>query len=316
MQAGNPQAMDTVRNKYFKELYDYTKRNTIIYASRWTSGDQPANLVSITDEDLQAFMEALHGLKGKELDLILHTGGGSAEATDAIVTYLRQKFDHIRIFIPQAAMSAGTMFACAANEIVMGKHSFIGPIDPQIILNTQIGAQVVPAAAILAQFKKAQEECASNPKNLNSWIPMLAQYGPALLVQCQNQIIFGKELVRDWLMSYMFKGEPPDKPNAIAEYLSNHENFKTHGKHINMMRAKEIGLKIVDLETDQILQEKILSVFHATMHALGTSAVKLISNHNGNAYVKNLAAVQLINRPPMQLIPPGGPMPGPFPRPR
>jgi ClpP class serine protease len=35
-------------------------------------------------------MEAIFGLKNDNLDLILHTGGGSAEATDAIVSYLRQ----------------------------------------------------------------------------------------------------------------------------------------------------------------------------------------------------------------------------------
>lgn len=102
----NPAAFDTVRNKYLKELTDKTQRNVIIYAARWTTGDVPANIISITDEDLQAFMEAIHGLKGDKLDLILHTGGGSAEATDAIVTYLRQKFNDIRIIIPQAAMSA------------------------------------------------------------------------------------------------------------------------------------------------------------------------------------------------------------------
>lgn len=186
VKSGDQHALDTVRNKYLLDLYNHTHRNTIIYATRWTSGDVPANVISINDEDIQAFMEALHGLKGRELDLIIHTGGGSAEATDAIVTYLRQKFDHIRIFIPQAAMSAGTMLACSADEIVMGKHSFIGPIDPQFILNTPVGLQAVPAHAIIAQFKKAQDNCANNPRNLNSWLPMLSQYGPALLVQCQN----------------------------------------------------------------------------------------------------------------------------------
>lgn len=231
-------------------------------------------------------MEAIHGLKGDKLDLILHTGGGSAEATDAIVTYLRQKFNEIRVFIPQAAMSAGTMFALAADEIVMGKHSFIGPIDPQFILNTGAGVQAVPAQAIIEQFKKAQKDCADNPKNLNSWLPMLSQYGPALLVQCQNQIDFGKDLVKNWLSNYMFKGDDGNKAAEIAEFLSNHDNFKTHGKHINTEKAKEIGLKIIDLENDQDLQEKVLSVFHATMHTLNTTAVKVVCNQNGNAFIK------------------------------
>ena len=295
IQKGDNQAFDTIRKKYLKELHDFTGRNVIIYATRWTSGDAPPNIVSITDEDIHAFMEAVAGLQGNSLDLILHTGGGSAEATDAIVSYLRQKFEDIRILIPQAAMSAGTMFACAADKIIMGKQSSIGPIDPQFILQTSVGVQAIPAHAILEQFKKAQKDCAENPKNLNSWMPMLSQYGPALLVRCQDQIDFGKELGENWLSIYMFKDENNNKPAEIAEYLSNHANFKTHGKHINIEKAIEIGLKIERLEDNQEFQDKVLSAFHATVHAFGsTNTAKVIANHNGNCFLKqfNLPIVQ------------------------
>ena len=293
IQAGDQQAFDTVRNKYLKELSSFTGRDTIIYATRWTSGDAPPNLVSINDEDIHAFMEAISGLKCKDLDLIIHTGGGSAEATDAIVSYLRQKFKHIRIIIPQAAMSAGTMLACSADIIVMGKQSSIGPIDPQFILQTAVGVQSIPAHAILEQFKRAQEDCSTNPKNLNSWLPMLSQYGPALLVRCQDQIDFGKELVGDWLKSYMFKDEGDEIPDKIAEYLSNHGNFKTHGKHINIIKAMEIGLKIEQLENNQDFQDKVLSAFHATMHSFGsTNTAKIIANQNGNCYIKQFKSVR------------------------
>jgi len=283
-----PQAIDIVRHKYLSELNSYTKRNTIIYASRWTSGDAPPNLVTLNDEDIHAFMEAIAGLTGDDLDLILHTGGGSAEATDAIVSYLRQKFAHIRIIIPQAAMSAGTMLACAGDEIVMGKQSSIGPIDPQFILQTSVGVQSLPAHAILKQFEIAQKECAENPKLLNSWMPMLSQYGPALLIRCKDQIDFGRDLVENWLSTYMFKDSKDEHPAQIAEFLSNHDNFKTHGKHLNIEVAKSIGLKIIELEHDQDFQDKILSAFHATLHAFGvTSTVKIIANHNGNCYIKH-----------------------------
>lgn len=287
IQSGDQHAFDSVRNRYLKELSNYTGRDTIIYATRWTSGDAPPNLVSITDEDIHAFMEAVYGLKSDNLDLILHSGGGSAEATDAIVSYLRQKFKQIRIIVPQAAMSAGTMLSCSADIIVMGKQSSIGPIDPQFILQTAVGIQSIPAHAILEQFKIAQEDCALNPKNLNSWLPMLSQYGPALLVRCQDQIDFGKELVGNWLKEFMFKGESSSIPDSIAEYLSNHGNFKTHGKHIGIEKAKEIGLKIEQLEDNQDFQDKVLSAFHATMHAFGsTNTAKIIANQNGNCFLK------------------------------
>jgi hypothetical protein len=186
-------------------------------------------------------------------------------------------------------MSAGTMLACSADTIVMGKHSSLGPIDPQFLLQTPVGLQAVPAHAILDQFEKAQKDCSENPKNLNSWLPMLSQYGPALLVQCKNQIDFGRELVESWLSSYMFKGESSSKPKDIAGFLSNHGNFKTHGKHLNVVKVEELGLKVKRLEEDQTFQEKILSAFHATMLTLtSTPACKIISNHNGNAYIKQI----------------------------
>jgi len=291
VQNGDKAAFDTIRNKYLRELSEFTGRNTIIYATRWTSGDAPPNLISINDEDIHAFMEAIYGLHDDSLDLILHTGGGSAESTDAIVSYLRQKFSDIRIIIPQAAMSAGTMLACAADKIVMGKQSSIGPIDPQFILQTAVGIQSIPAHAILEQFKQAQEDCAKNPKNLNSWMPMLSQYGPALLVRCNDQIEFGRELVENWLNNYMFKEDDSDVPAKIASYLSDHSNFKTHGKHINLLEAQELGLKIEVLEDDQEFQDKVLSAFHATVNAFGnTNTAKIIANHNGNSFLKQFNA--------------------------
>ena len=289
---GDPHPFDTIRNKYCRELQLHTNRNTVIYASRWTSGDAPPNLISVNDEDVHGFMEALAGLQGSTLDLILHTGGGSAEATDAIVSYIRQKFSDIRIIIPQAAMSAGTMFACAGNKILMGRQSSIGPIDPQFILQTSVGIQSIPAHAIIEQFKKAQDDCRTNPANLNSWLPMLSQYGPALLVRCQDQIDFGRELVKSWLTEYMFNGESSEFPSTISEYLSNHSNFKTHGKHINALTARELGLKIDLLEDDQVLQDKVLSAFHSTVITFGSStAAKIIANHNGNCFIKNFQPI-------------------------
>lgn len=43
-------------------------------------------------------------------------------------------------------MSAATMLACACDEIVMGKQSAIGPIDPQMTLTKANGiAYSLPA---------------------------------------------------------------------------------------------------------------------------------------------------------------------------
>ncbi len=279
---------DAVRRKYMAATYKKTGRNTLLYATKWTqAGAIDPELLMITDEYVQGLMEVIHGLKGPNLDLIVHSPGGSPEATEAIVSYLRTKFSDIRVIIPQLAMSAATMLACASNRIVMGKHSFIGPIDPQFILHTQVGVQAIPAQAILDQFELAKSEC-ENPKKLGSWLPILSQYGPALLIQCENALELSQQLVSEWLESYMFA----DTENAdiisseIAGKLADHKEFKSHGRHINRDKAKKMGLIIEDLEEDQEFQDYILSVFHATTHTFnGTNAVKIIENHNGMAFI-------------------------------
>jgi len=285
---------DAVRRKYLTSTFRKTGRNTILYATMWT---QPApaggyidpELISITEEDVQGLMEVIHGLKGSELDLIIHSPGGSPEAAEAIVSYLRSKFDDIRVIIPQAAMSAATMIACASDLIIMGKHSSIGPVDPQFILQTPLGPQMVPAQAILDQFELAKLECA-DPKNLSTWLPILNQYGPALLVQCKNALGLSQRLVSEWLKAYMFAEEDGAEliSQEIAEKLSDHKYFMSHSRHINRDHAHNfLKLKTEPLEKDQDFQDLILSVFHATTHTFsGTGAVKIIENHLGKAFIK------------------------------
>jgi hypothetical protein len=169
---------DGIRRKYLSQLFDLTGRSTIIYYTDWFN--KGGSAASITLEDMQGMMEVCKDLQGPNLDILLHSPGGSPEAAASIVRYLRTKYFDIRVFVPLAAMSAATMWALAGNRIVMGKHSQLGPIDPQLVAP---GWQA-PARAILRQFEQAKEEC-KDPSLLGAWIPILQQYGPAIIQQCE-----------------------------------------------------------------------------------------------------------------------------------
>lgn len=78
-----------------------------------------------------------------------------------------------------------------------------------------------------------------------------------------------------------------DIAKKVANRLAKHSSFKSHSRHIGKIQAKNIGLKIEDLEKDDKLQDLALSVFHATTHTFsGTSAVKIIENHLGKSFIK------------------------------
>ena len=289
---GETPDFDSVRRKYLLKLYGHTGRDVILYASAWLQKDAPPEFTTIVDEDIHALMEVTAGLKGPCVDLILHSPGGSPVAAEAIVSYLRSRFSHIRVIVPQLAMSAATMISCAADEIVMGKHSFLGPTDPQLLLSTPLGFRSVPAQAALDQFEKAQRECV-DPAKLTAWLPMLSQYGPDLLVQCQAALDLSRELVMTWLSTYMFKCDPAGNMQAkkISNWLADHKRFKSHGRHLSRDQLKEKGLLVRPLEADDLLQDLSLSVFHATTHTFAaTNAVKIVENHNGRAFIKLLAA--------------------------
>ncbi|MFZ0680489.1 SDH family Clp fold serine proteinase [Candidatus Binatus sp.] len=301
---------DEVRRKYLAALATYTGRPTILYATKWTTPGADPQLTNINVEDLQGFMEVMHGLAGSELDLIVHSPGGSAEAAEALVKYIRSRFDNVRVFVPRAAMSAATMLACSANSIVMGKHSFLGPIDPQFILQTQSGLASVPAHAIEEQFAQAKKECKSDPSLLATWLPIIQQYGPALIVQCRLARELSEQLVTGWLDQYMFAGQPPGSGAIIAKKLADHSNFKSHSRFIDRAQARALGLSaIADLETDQQLQDAVLSVFHAATHTFGaTGCVKVIENNLGKTFLKVQQQFMMMPQlgQPTPTLPPSG----------
>ena len=274
--------LDGVRRKYLKKLNDLTGRPTIIYYSDWLGKGGPLALINL--EDMQGMMEVCRDLKGPCLDIILHSPGGSPEAVAGIVHYLREQFSDIRVFVPLAAMSAATMWSLAGNVVVMGKHSQLGPIDPQMLLPD--GRQA-PADAILRQFEKAKEEC-RDPALLGAWVPILQMYGPALLEQCKAAKALAKGLVQKWLTEYMFHGESDadSKAKSIAKYFADYDKHRSHSRGIYLKEARDQGVKIAELEDNQELQDAVLTVHHAAMHTFQGLAIKIVENHLGRAFIK------------------------------
>ena len=239
-------------------------------------------------------MEAVSNIRERDLDLIIHSPGGSAEAAESLVEYLRERFDHIRVFVPVAAMSAATMMALAADKLVMGQHSQLGPIDPQFIISTPEGARSAPAKAILNQFELAKRECRM-PENLAAWMPILRTYSPGLLTQCQDSQKLASNMVAGWLERYMLSDEEDskEKSRAIADWFADYESFHSHGRRVGRDQARSKGVRVVNLEDDARLQDALLSVHHATMHTFGsTPAQKIIENHHGRAWVR-MGTVQI-----------------------
>ncbi len=237
---------------------------------------------------MSGFMETCSNITDERtLDLYLHSPGGIPDAVEQICAYLRTQFDHIRAIIPLNAMSAATMVALSADEILMGTHSQLGPIDPQLTISMPEGGRTASAQAIKDQFDEAVEQC-KDPSKLNAWLPILRSYAPALLTRCDHATKRAERIVADALRDHMFAGneDAAEKADAAAKWFGNAEEFLSHGRPVRREEAREHGVDVKDLEDDSELQDAVLSVHHAALISLGALPIaKLIENHKERTWV-------------------------------
>ncbi|SCX89368.1 SDH family Clp fold serine proteinase [Paracoccus tibetensis] len=277
--------LDIVRRKYLRALSDLTGRNVIAYYSGFLT-KPGVHGTDINDDDMNAFMSCIHGMeRARGLDLILHTPGGGIAATEALVHYLRQMFgQNIRAIIPQIAMSAGTMMALSCREVVMGKQSSLGPIDPQL------GG--IPADIVVKEFQRAYAEIQQDPVKAHVWAPILNRYTPSFLTQCENAISWSKRFVQEALERNML-ADRPDRTQlaeAIVNELSDGMANRAHDKHLSIQHVRDLGIATIQLEDDPQLQDAVLTVHHCFSHTMASStAIKIVETHEGRANIRHVA---------------------------
>jgi hypothetical protein len=271
---------ELVRRRYLSELQKLTNNDVISYFSAYSlEEDFAPELTAITADDIRGFMGSVHELQGEKLDLIIHSPGGSLEGAEQIVSYLREKYKYIRAIVPQNAMSAATMIACACDEIIMGAYSAIGPIDPQIVVH----GVSLPAHTILADWEDTLCRIKED-SNLKFLMRRFIGLPPGFMEWCKQAIVLSQEKVQAWLQAYMFEGAADSPAQAIATWLGDFNEHRTHGRPIGFRLAKEKGLKVTRLEDDSELQNLVLAIFHSTVVTCQvTGCVKIIENHKGDS---------------------------------
>lgn len=273
-----------MRKERMQALCAITNRNLICYISAWLQSSSMNPEIQINDNDMNGLMNAVSGIedRSKGLDIMLHTPGGIVTATESIVNYLRKLFNmDIRVIVPHMAMSAGTMIACSSKEIIMGKESSLGSIDPQY--------HNVPAQGVLKEFERAMKETISSPNRSLIWKEIIQQYRPTFVGECENVVKMSHDLVEGWMLDCMFKRSRKKEEivKRILDELASHDASKVHDRHYDYLKCKKLGLKVRALEDSQDLQEAVLSLYHCYLLSIYKlpNSIKYIENQNGQTFV-------------------------------
>jgi len=245
------------RQTIIREIQNETKRKLIVYYS----------LGSIGEQDVAPFTDLLHRLNSDntdDLDLFLHTNGGSIDIAEKIVYMCRYRSKSLRVIVPERAKSAGTLISLAADEIVMGYASELGPIDPQIVMTSADGKMFqAPAQSYIDGLEYISSKIEENPGSENVYFPMLSNINPALIDTCIKAKDRSKKFATKWLCEYMLRDDPckDEKSKEIAEKLCNVKEYLSHGMAINPTEASEIGLKVKFLDHDDPLWQRIWALY-------------------------------------------------------
>lgn len=257
------------RKRQLTRIAEKRRRDVLVYASASNKGSQGAP-VALDNSDLLPINDQLSNLTGKDIDVLLETGGGSGETAEDIVRILHLRYDKVGFIVAGMAKSAGTIMVMAGDEILMERGpSSLGPIDAQI----QWEGKVFSAEAFLKGFERIKEEVTQNNSLNRAYIPILQRISPGEIQSAENALSFARDLVTAWLQQHKFKNwsvhrthnpgtpvspeEKARRANEIAKTLCDHSAWLSHGRSIKMDDLQRIGLEITDYSADQELADAI-----------------------------------------------------------
>ena len=209
----------------------------------------PAGAITYQDSELIENILRSIELKDKNdnLDLLLHTAGGSPEAAADVIRVCRSYSKRFRVIVPNAAMSAGTLIAMGSDEIIMSDTSNLGPIDPQMIFVQKDIAIMRPAKSFIDAYVdliNSARMAIANKQPATPFLHLLDRQDPSWIIECVRARKATENLAKEQLKANMLKNKSEKEIEEVVKNFFEVGDKNTHGRSISPDEAKVFGLTI------------------------------------------------------------------------
>lgn len=245
-------------------------RHSSLLVAVW--GDRENLPTQIAPDAPAVFFQHLEKIgKVNKLDVLLYTAGGHTLAAWGLANLVREYCDQLGVLIPHRALSSGTLFTLAADEIIMSRLGQLSPIDPSITspLGPQLQTpnqpgqfQVIPVSvedaigfidlATKAAGLKEERSILAVFDRLSSQVHPLAL---GAVYRSREQIV---ALANRLLSFHMKDDHQEEERNRIVTRLT--RELGSHDYLIGRTEAKTF-LKLNVIDTDPELEQKMLALF-------------------------------------------------------
>ncbi len=176
-----------------------------------------------------------------EIDIILHSGGGSASDAYRLIRTFRDKYKIVNIIVPFWAKSAATLFAFGANRLALQESGELGPIDVQIKRDVETEAEGRWSSALNVQASLLQIEARSREGMLEMFTKLRSKENPEIMK-------IGRKQLAEMLLNYSAKFYEPLLQKIDTLELGTMARSLSEGR----MYANRILKQYTDTEEDKI----------------------------------------------------------------
>lgn len=231
--------------------------------------------------------------KKDKIFVVLTTGGGSAIAVERYVNILRHHYNEVNFIVPDYAFSAGTIFCMSGDNIYMDYFSVLGPIDPQV---QNKDGNWVAALGYLDKINELIVKANNNTLSQAEFI-ILKDFDLAELKGYEQAKELTIDLLKKWLVNYKFKNwathqtnpallgqdvtieQKEDRAKEIADLLSNNNEWKSHGRPINIeLLENKLKLRIEDYSKNVAIRPIIRNYYELL--------ADFVKSNNSNIFVQ------------------------------
>lgn len=229
-------------------LQGLRKSKVIVYAT----ADRP-NLGLQIDEDI---IEPIHQIldsigEQPAIDLFIYSRGGATIVPLPLVRLIRKYCAKLGALVPFRAHSAATMICVGADEIYMTRKAELGPVDPQLNVNSVQGQRQYASTDIFAyiEFAKAEagwQPSASSTVELLEFFHKYSALPPDHVGKIYRMFTQSRKYIHELASSHA-KGHRLKKVDSLAETLV--RGFGSHDYKIDSHEAKgKLGLNVLPFD--------------------------------------------------------------------
>ena len=209
------------------------------------------------------FRERRHLENVDRLDVVVDCSGGNIGSAYQLVTLFRSSAKELRVFVPDWAKSATTLFCLGADEIWMSRAAELGPLDAQIpdprnpddtisALEEFQAVDYLRTTAFETLDQSMQQLLRRTDMRVRDVLTEATKFATALVEPLysqvhplsfgeahralQNSVEYGKRV----MSRYAYRDWPEQQINACLEELT--WNYPSHGFVIDFEEAISLGL--------------------------------------------------------------------------